>query len=239
MLFSWGWTLMEEDIPGCLCVAHVFVHVLKYQKSTEQNPALHCKTKTLLVSLDMGGKVEAGLVWGFATCQRCQSPSRQIVCVSWGMEREALLWFWSTDQCQAWSTSSVLWRGGRQWGGLKDLGTWNLNDVDFFPRLSPSRPLRLRRVRAAATVLAGRRGVWFQALGLLFGSLGAHDFRVTGSCLRRAPAASPLAMITPDAHTSPTPTPTLHLNQAAGTDMTLLSGLDCCNVYTTGDIWFT
>lgn len=36
---------MGTDIPGCLCVAHVFGRVLKYQKSTEQNPALHCKIK--------------------------------------------------------------------------------------------------------------------------------------------------------------------------------------------------
>ncbi len=100
--------------------------------------------------------------------------------------------------------------GAGKWGDgggrLKDWGTWNINDVDFFPRLSPGRPCCLRPVRAAATVLEGGRGVWFQALGLLFGSLGAHDFRVMGSRLRRAPAASLLAMITPNAHTSPTHT---------------------------------
>lgn len=50
-----------------MCVVHVFGHVLKYQKSTEQNPALHCKTKTLPVSLDIGvGKLSVGEVGGGA-----------------------------------------------------------------------------------------------------------------------------------------------------------------------------
>lgn len=84
------WMLMEKDIPGCLCVAHVFGHVLKYQKRTEHNPALHCKTKTLLVSFEVGWESWGG---GARQLSVAENPSRQIVSVSRGMGREALLWF--------------------------------------------------------------------------------------------------------------------------------------------------
>lgn len=46
---------MEKGIPGRLCVWYMclVMCMLTYQKSTEQNPSLHCKTKTLLVSSDI------------------------------------------------------------------------------------------------------------------------------------------------------------------------------------------
>lgn len=211
--FFWGWSLMGKDIPGWLCVAHVFGHVhAQIPEKHRAKPCFALQNKNTACQFGYkGGKVEAGVVRGFASCQRCQSPSRQIVRVSWGVEREALLWFWSTDQCQAWSIGVVLWRedgGDGGGGGWKDWGTWNINDVDFLPQLSPGRPRCLRPVRNSEDGADGGRGVWFQALGLLFGSLGAHDFRVMGSRLRRGPAASLLAMIPPpDAHTAPTHTP--------------------------------
>ena len=85
-------------------------------------PCFALQTKTLLVSLDMGWESwKGGAVQGFASCQLCQSPSQQIVCVSWGMEREALLWFWSTDQCQAWKYQVDVLKGGGGggWGGVE------------------------------------------------------------------------------------------------------------------------
>lgn len=90
-------------------------------------PCFALQTKTLLVSLDMGWeswKGGGGAVRGFASCQLCQSPSQQIVCVSWGMEREALLWFWSTDQCQAWKYQVDVVKGRTVvvGGGVKGLG---------------------------------------------------------------------------------------------------------------------
>lgn len=228
---------MGTDTPGCLCVAHVFGHVLKYQKITEQKPALHCKTKTLLVSFRRGG----GKLWGrnggsgLSRLSAAEQPSRQIVCVSWGMEREALLWFWSTDQCQAWSTSLALrsrgwWLGGGgNWRNRETGNEMTLTSSPVCPRADPGAWDQWEQQRRC---WMGGRGVWFQPLGPLFGSLGAHDFRVIGSRLRRAPAASLLAMITPwHTHTHTLCT----LTRQQGLTLLFL-GLDCCSFCTTGDI---
>lgn len=128
-------------------VAHVFGHVLKYQKSTEQNPALHCKTKTLLVSSDVGwiGWAREGVFCWLSAPTAVEYPSRQIASVSWGMEHEALLWFWSTDQCQAWTTSLALWRQG--WSCLV-AGSGVRMMLTSFPHLSLNRPQWLTLVKA-------------------------------------------------------------------------------------------
>lgn len=90
------------------------------------------------------------------------------------------------------------------WGRNQDWGTWNWNDVDF-PRLSPGRLCmpETRESRGGGGIGGEVSDFW--CLARLFGSPGAHDFRVMGSRLRRATAASLLAVTPP-----PTQTHRLH-----------------------------
>lgn len=240
--FFWGWSLMGKDIPGWLCVAHVFGHVhAQIPEKHRAKPCFALQNKNTACQFGYkGGKVEAGVVRGFASCQRCQSPSRQIVRVSWGVEREALLWFWSTDQCQAWSIGVVLWRedggDGVGGGGVKRLGNLEYKWRWLPPPVVPwqtslpetSEKQRRRCWRGERCLISGTRPVvwepwsaWFQGHGLTS---------------QEGPSCVPAGYDPPPpTHTQLPHTPPLHLNQAAGTHMTLCLGLDCCNVYTTGD----
>lgn len=141
-IFFSGWILIEKDITFCLCVAHVFGHVLKYHKSTEQNPALHCKTKLLLVSCRCGvGKLrglKVGMVGGLPVVSAHASSeliSANRLCQlrdgTWAYV--VVLKYRSLSGVKHW-LGAVKGRvdGG---GGLKEL-----NDVDFFPQLTCSRP---------------------------------------------------------------------------------------------------
>lgn len=129
---------------------------------------------------------------GFASCQQCQIPSRQIVSVSWGMEREALLWFGSTDQCQARRIGPVpRWESG---GGSKDWRNLEYKWHWLPPLVVPMQTL------LPETSYKQQRWCWGWRerclISGLFWSLGAHYFRVTGTQLWRGTALSLLAMIT-------------------------------------------
>lgn len=109
------------------CVWHMCLVMCSNTRKAQSKTLLCIANKNTACQFRYGvGKLKGGggAVRGFASCQLCQSPSQQIVCVSWGMEREALLWFWSTDQCQAWKYQVDVVKGRTVvvGGGVKGLG---------------------------------------------------------------------------------------------------------------------
>lgn len=136
--------------------------MLKYQKSTEQNPALHCKTKTLLVSSDIRvGKSRRGWCGASPVVSdvRAHLDKSFVSAEGWnvrlccGFEVQINV----RREVSAWCCEGRMMVMG--WGGLKDWGTWNINDVDFLPQLSPGRPRCLRPVRNSEDGADGGRGV--------------------------------------------------------------------------------
>lgn len=133
--------------------------MLKYQKSTKQNPALHCKTKTLLVSSDIRvGKSRRGWCGASPVVSdvRAHLDKSFVSAEGWNVRLCCGFEVQINVRCEVsvWCCEGE--DGGDGVGGLKDWGTWNINDVDFLPQLSPGRPRCLRNSEDGAD---GGRGV--------------------------------------------------------------------------------
>lgn len=215
------WMLMGKDTPDCLCVAHVFAHVLKYQKSTEQNPALHCKTKHTACQLrcglgSLGGVAGASLV---VCAQGCGEPvSTNCLCQlrngTWG--------------------SVVVLKYGSMSGVKFYLAMWSMaggggvgaegREWRRHLRLSPSRPLCWNRREPQRW-----RGVCFQPLRPVVWEPRSAWFRGHRLTSQQGPSCLSAGYDHPLTHT-----PALLLNKAEKTKM--LTGLSCSDVYRAGRI---
>lgn len=169
--------------------------LLKYQKSTEQNLALHCKIRSTACQFGY----EVGKWCGpSAVVSDVRAPLDKLFVSAEGRNMRLCRGFEVQinvrREVSAWCCEGK--DGGGVRVGLEDWGTWNINDIDFLSWLSPSKPCCLRPLRnskdgaVGQCLVSGTRPVVCR-------SLGAHDFRVMGSCLRRGPAASLQAAVGP------------------------------------------